>query len=934
MPRYVLFLILFYISPTFINMINKNSGKIRSYFMKIFYISSIEKQNATSYSSFKNVTPIKKKKKQFILLKKKNDNLSINICRLQKKKKNKKIEENLYMINPNNNYQNDINNNKDEISNSNNNIIKNNESSDLKCEYFYSNFPGHYDNGSNFYNKIKKKKKKRKINCNLKKSNEDTENLIINEEKNENNNEKQNKIMEENIYENYNEINDNDNKIDKNSDDLHGNEPNYNDIIEENDNETEKENLVNIVNKYLKDEKLLRDDKKLKNIDKDKMLEEYNRLVQLLKDSREQKLNQLKKNEKKDIYELNERVVNSSSKLNLEKLKKEIEKNFTPNDAMERKIQDYIHLFTQDVDNKYISSNVNSENVNSENVNSENVNSENVNSENVNSENVNSENVNSENVNSENVNSENVNSPYSNNDKNIEKNEYENEEKTEFLSEDEEELNKKILRNVCKGDYTNVDKFNYKLSKKDFEMMKNMDDEKEVNDEEKKLIDEVFNKIQEDKSLFNRINEKEREILKLYEKQKKENKIKRCEDLENIIYYNKKIEEVNKDFKNNNKNENEFINKNIFFNNNDNFVEIKEEDIKEMSESQIKDELRKRGYPIFGSLEVIRNRLRDVMKIKETHKMDIREIIKNPDKNLLSHIKLEKLKETIKEYKERDEYGDIDSKIKQVDSAIEISKFLEDPVHYLRIDTSKKFIKQYENNTQENIYNEPIVNDYSFDEQISMADKLKKTFDFQNGENLPDKIKRYGDENNEIDELTEEKQEMYRKEVLKYGGLQETIYEFHYKHNLSLDFIGDFICKFSDTHIQEINKYRYITKEEMENLEMNQFENLTSNHTINNNIIVHKFVDTNDLIKNYLSTKNIVTLIEYSNIADPVDIIHYYSPETLFMISEEYNITINHVIDACTKLNIKLPYGGDTHLNMNCFNLLTCYLSKYEKRKK
>ncbi|CRH02717.1 conserved Plasmodium protein, unknown function [Plasmodium relictum] len=877
MSKYVLFVILFYVSPIFICMINKNSGKV-NYFTKIFYISSIEKRNVTSYNNFKNVTLIKKKKKQYILLKKKNDNVSINICKLQRKKKSKKIEEKLYMFNHKNNYQNDINNNKKKISNSK---YQNNQNVNIKSKCFYSNFPGHYDNGDDIDNNRKKKKKrKKKLNCNLKKSSEDTNNLRNNQETNEQNDEKENKVLEENIYENSNEINDGDNKIYKESY-CNINENNYNEIGgEDNAIELDEENSYNLLNKYLKDEKLL-DDKKLKDINKNKALEEYNKLVQMLKESSERRLNQLKKNEKNDIYELNERVVNSSNKFNIEKLKKEIEKKFSPNDALERKIQDYIHLFTQNVDNK--------------------------------------------DNNNDYANSKNEDDSYSNGS--------EDDANTEFTSEEEEEMNKKVLKNVCKGDYSDVDKFNFKLSKKDLELMKDIDDEKVIDHKEKKLIDEVFNKIQEDNSLYNRINEKEKQLLELYEKQRRENKIKRCEELENLKYYNKKMEEENKKSKNNNKIEDEIINKNIFFSNPGKFVEIKEEEIKEMSESQIKDELRKRGYPTFGSLEVIRMRLLDVMRIKETHQMDIRDIIRNPDENLLPHIKLEKLKEHIKQYKETDKCGDIDSKIKQVDSAIEISNFLEDPVHYLRIDTSKKFIKQYENNTQDNIFKEPIVNDYSFDKEISMADKLRRTFNFENDENLPDKIKQYGNENNESDELTEEKQEIYRREVLKHGALQETIHEFHYKHSLSLDFLGDFICKFSNAHIQEINKYRYKTKEEIKDLGSNELESFLSQDTINKDFIVYKFVDTNDLIKNYLTTKDIVTLIEYSNIADPVDINHYYSPETLFMISEEYNITINHIIDACTKLNIKLPYGGDTHLNMSCYNLLTCYLSKYKKMK-
>ncbi|ETW41461.1 hypothetical protein PFNF135_04110 [Plasmodium falciparum NF135/5.C10] len=399
-----------------------------------------------------------------------------------------------------------------------------------------------------------------------------------------------------------------------------------------------------------------------------------------------------------------------------------------------------------------------------------------------------------------------------------------------------------------------------------------------------------------------------------------------------------------------------------------------------MSELQVKDELRKRGYPTFGSIDEIKTRLCDVMKIRQNNYIDIRNILKKPEDNVLSHMRLEKLKENIKTYKENEQYGDTESKIKQLDASIEISKFINDPVHYLRIDSTHKFINQNKpknkndpnNNTQNdqtnnmeiqydtenNILKEPIINDYNFNEEISMAEKIKKTFSFENEEKLPDQIiTRFNNNNNNnnnmhgggmhgdgvhgddmcgngMDELDEETQEKYREQVLKYGSLQETIEEFNYKHNLSLDFIGDFICKSSNAHIQDINKYRYKTKEEIEKLKENDFYHLFEENNLNNNFIVYKFVNTKELIKNYLTTSNIVTLIEYANIADPVDIIHYYTPENLFMISEDYNITIDRVIDACTRLNIKLPYGGDTHLNKECFNFLTCYLSKYKQIKR
>ncbi|SBT80975.1 conserved Plasmodium protein, unknown function [Plasmodium malariae] len=1063
MKRHVLVAIAFFTLAKLTLMLTYNYGKMKNYFKRAFYISSIEKQNTRNNNNIMNVTIIKKRRKQFILLKKKNENnFSINVCTLHKKRKGRKGEQRLCMFNGTYNEReaSDVSeangdgqaNSEDILNSRGEPHYKNNCSSHVTCQnskdvelknQLDSASSSGHDDGDDIEGEEEEKEKKRKkekrneerIARKVEKENEGSERSERSEgkegsersegkggsegkegsegsersERSERSEGKEggegsersegkeggeggkgkkqiSKVISKSkgknglgptgrgeedsewIHSTPEEKNQNslEHKLDE-SKNIEG----KNDIIN-----GSEEDMAKLMNKYLKNDKLLNDNEKLKGLDKDKMLEEYNRLVQLMKESTDRKMREYKENEKKDIYELNERVINSSRKLNLDKLKKDIEKSFTTNDTMERNIQEYIRLFTQegglsDVggtgDARTVGTDIDVGEVGSIKRTPLNP-------------------TTTVNPSSDDCSSSGIprKLPLS-----------EGEEKslgeyagsdTEFIKEKEEEENREILRKIYRGDYSNIDKFNFKFSRKDFDMMKNIDDkEKDVNEEEKKLIDGIFTKICKQTSSIDELREKETKLLKLYEQYRKENKIARDENLENLKYYNAKVAresrhpgvvsgEVDKvgasdrnglsvsnssnvlNSSNPSTDSNswrgdytdELINKNIFFNRVSNkFVEIKEEEIKEMSEMQIRDELRKRGYPTFGTFEEIKMRLLDIMKIKENNYFDVREIIKNPEEHVLSHIKLDKLKENIKQYKEQEKYGDTESKIKQVDSAIEINKFLYDPVDYLRIDTTNKFIKQkeMENNIKDNadIAKLPIVNDYNFDKEISMAEKLKKTFNFENDQRLPDQIKQCGDDENghsgkndtvdTIDE-EEEKEEQCRREVLKYGGMQETIEEFHIKHNLSLDFLGDYICKFSNAHIQDVNKYRHKTKEEIKRLEMNQFEFLISESSINNNFIVYKFVDTNDLIKNYLTTKNIVTLIEYSNIADPVDIIHYYSPETLFMLSEEYNITIDKVIDACTKLNIKLPYGGDTHLNKNCFNLLTCYLNKYEQVRK
>ncbi|CXJ23857.1 conserved Plasmodium protein, unknown function [Plasmodium berghei] len=820
---------------------------------KLFYITSIEKQNTVNNNNnLKNIKLIKKKKQQFILLKK-NKNIIINLNSFFKKnERNTDYSSFLYTYNRNSENFIDTSSYSTRDKYSDNDVHYDDTTNrefinKERKEIFNSINSGYHDNGNHIttqYQFNKRLKKNREKNGSKK-------NVLA----------LKYSIKDENGI--YDEKKESEGK-------------NSTSIDKESNTKTEEEEYMNkFINDYMKrNENILNDNDDLKKLDKEKMLEEYNRLVETLKKSNETIINKYKENEKENKYELNERIINSSNKINIEKIKKDIETSFTQNLGIEHKIQNYINLFTQ------------------------------------------------QEVGQQNDMDDNL-----KNNKNNENMKIDNKE-TEFITENEEEENKKILKTILKGDYKDLKKFNFKFSKKDLEMMKNVDQEN-ANMEEKELIEKLFFKIINNSNVINSINKKEEQLIQVYDTLKKENKIKRDENIENIKYYNNKKIDKEKTEKDHNQT---IIPKEILFNKVSNkFVEISEEEINEMSEVQTKEELKKRGYPTFGTMKEIKMRLLDVMKIKENHEYDVRKIVKNPEENLLSNIKYDKLKKNIKIYKEMENYGDTESKLKKIDSAIEISKFIDDPVDYLRIDTTHKFVKLKEEINEDNttIKNEdiskiPIINDVNIDEEISMAEKLKKNIILDNVDKAPSFVK-YSNQN---ENMNEEIEETYRTNILKHGSLQETIEEFHIKHNLCLNFIGDFICKFSNAHIQDINKYRYKTKEEIDNLKNNEFEYLINESTLNCDFIVYKFVNKNDLIKNYLTTKNIMTLIEYANISDPVDIIHYYSPETLFMISEEYNIPINKIIDACTSLNIKLPYGGDTHLNKKCFNILTTHLSR------
>ncbi|EUD66011.1 hypothetical protein C922_03481 [Plasmodium inui San Antonio 1] len=792
---------------------------------------------------------------------------------------------------------------------------------------------------------------------------------------------KQSKEGRGNPIEGSNNPTEEDRQHDRNEDMLNVDTPEYN------------AHLSDIENTYLKKAETM-DKKDLAGLDKEKMIEEYNRLVQILKESGNKKMMQYEGNEKKNIYELNERVINSSRKLNLEKMKKEIEKSFTPNDAVEKKIHDYMYMFTQSSSPPAEASDPSAQvsgppaqvsgppaQVSGPSAQVSGPSSQ-VSGPSSQVSGPSAGTTDGSTVGSftrdgstpdgtPNSSARDADAP-----------------REELIQEHEERENREILRRLSRGDYSGVDKFHFKFSAKDLDRMKDIESTEEESAEERKLIDAAFDRIMKDNTVVKEMKGREKTFLQLYEQGRRENIIERDEEVENLKYYNEMQMQRERERSGGGQNGDtaessgetsggtsggtgqtgrqtgELIDRKLFFNRvSSQFVDIKKEDIEEMSEAQVRDELRKRGYPTFGSIKEIKMRLEDVMRIRKNHEYDIRTILKNPEKHVLSHIRLDKLKENLKEFKENERYGDTESKIKQLDASMEISNFINDPVDYLRIDTTDQFAGETEGHSigghpvgghplggyspggplpgerppaEEDLSKVPIVNDCDFSEQISMAEKLRKNFTLEGDERQPDEVIRFGSEE-ETDqsspssserELQEQKEEMYRKEVLKFGGLQETVQEFHSKHSLPLDFIGDFICKMSSQTTSSINRYWKRSKGESEALKKNQLEMLMCAHSINRDFIVPKFVDTNELISRYLTTKDIVTLIEYSNMADPVDIIHFYSPETIFMLSEEYGITVDRVIDMCTRLNIRLPFGGDTHLNANCFNVLTTYLAR------
>eukprot|EP00920_Eleutheroschizon_duboscqi_P027666 GHVT01067778.1.p3 GENE.GHVT01067778.1~~GHVT01067778.1.p3 ORF type:complete len:296 (+),score=48.79 GHVT01067778.1:9185-10072(+) len=64
-------------------------------------------------------------------------------------------------------------------------------------------------------------------------------------------------------------------------------------------------------------------------------------------------------------------------------------------------------------------------------------------------------------------------------------------------------------------------------------------------------------------------------------------------------------------------------------------------------------------------------------------------------------------------------------------------------------------------------------------------------------------------------------------------------------------------------------------------------------------------------------------MLEYLNIMDPMDIEDCYPIETIDILAEEYGCSTAEVIKLCKILEIKLPFGSQSRVNVECYDVLT-----------
>eukprot|EP00918_Siedleckia_nematoides_P090783 GHVU01199519.1.p4 GENE.GHVU01199519.1~~GHVU01199519.1.p4 ORF type:complete len:106 (+),score=24.88 GHVU01199519.1:2619-2936(+) len=69
-------------------------------------------------------------------------------------------------------------------------------------------------------------------------------------------------------------------------------------------------------------------------------------------------------------------------------------------------------------------------------------------------------------------------------------------------------------------------------------------------------------------------------------------------------------------------------------------------------------------------------------------------------------------------------------------------------------------------------------------------------------------------------------------------------------------------------------------------------------------------------------------VLEYLCVFDPKDVQMWYSPETIEMLAEDYDVVTEEVVDVCDSLQIKLPFGKESRLNQECFETVVEELNR------
>ncbi|GBE59403.1 hypothetical protein, conserved [Babesia ovata] len=313
--------------------------------------------------------------------------------------------------------------------------------------------------------------------------------------------------------------------------------------------------------------------------------------------------------------------------------------------------------------------------------------------------------------------------------------------------------------------------------------------------------------------------------------------------------------------------------------NNMGFAELKASDIGQLSFQEVKEELRARGYRTSGGEKMARLRLEHALT--DSGEWRYRNIVTQPldetNENLpqTARERIADLKQKVKFINESGWGGDMVTTISRLRAKNDLIKFHDDPVGYLGLDMSDPS-QQISPEEAEELRNAPVVHDTAFIKAMQdpinrLPDIIPRTFNLQHDVERP--YPRYAATHKA------ELEDMKREYLSFKGGIhEETLPEISQRFEISLDFLGDACCRLG----------------------------------------AQPPVALDMPLRGIISYSAIWDLAEFLNIADTLEVEAFYSILNIKEVAAELGKTVKEVEEACESLNIKLPFGAETKLNLHC----------------
>ncbi|CDR96546.1 hypothetical protein, conserved [Babesia bigemina] len=313
--------------------------------------------------------------------------------------------------------------------------------------------------------------------------------------------------------------------------------------------------------------------------------------------------------------------------------------------------------------------------------------------------------------------------------------------------------------------------------------------------------------------------------------------------------------------------------------NNMGFAELKPSDIGQLSFQEVKEELRARGYCTSGGEKLARLRLE--YALTEPDEWRYRKIVTQPldetNENLPQRARerIADLKQKVKFINESGWGGDMLTTISRLRAKHDLIKFYDDPVGYLGLDMCDPSL-QVSPEEAEELRNAPVVHDTEFIKALQdpinrLPDIIPRTFNLQHDVERP--YPKYAATHKA------ELEDMKREYLSFKGGIhEETLLDISQRYEISLDFLGDACCRLG----------------------------------------ARPPVPLDMPLRSIISYSAIWDLTEFLNIADTLEVEAFYSILNITDVAAELGKTVKEVEEACKSLNIKLPFGAETKLNLHC----------------